>query len=64
MKYLVSLIWSFIFSFVAIFIITSILGNNGQSYSIENCAILAVIFTVGVALLEVAAVDKKRNEQN
>ncbi|AME09442.1 hypothetical protein HMPREF1983_00450 [Gemella bergeri ATCC 700627] len=62
MRFLVSLIWAFIFSFVAIFIITSILGSNGQSYSVQNCAILAVIFTVAVALLELLGFDRKRSE--
>ena len=62
MKFAISLIWSFIFSFIAIFIITSILGSNGQSYSLQNCAILACIFTVGIALLELVGFDNKRSE--
>ncbi|MGX7111470.1 DUF2929 family protein [Gemella cuniculi] len=62
MKYIVSLIWAFIFSFVTIFIITSILGSNGQTYSVENCAILSVLFTIFVALLEAVGFDKKRSE--
>lgn len=63
MKFLVSLFWAFIFSFIAIFIITSILGNNGQTYSVQNCALLAVLFTAGVAVFELLSFDKKRSEQ-
>lgn len=63
MRYIISLIWAFVFSFVAIFIITSILGNNGQTYSVENCAILAVIFTGAIALLELFGFDRKKSEE-
>lgn len=62
MKFLVSLFWGFIFAFIAIFIITSILGDNGVSsgITIQNCAILAFVFTLGASLLEVAVTERKK----
>mgnify|MGYP000850754869 FL=1 len=62
MKYIISLFWAFIFSFVTIFIITSILGNNSEVNTLRDCAILSVIFTVFVALLDAIGLDKKRRE--
>lgn len=62
MKYIISLFWAFIFSFVTIFIITSILGSNSEVNTLRDCAILSVIFTVFVALLDVIGLDKKRRE--
>ena len=54
MKYIISLFWAFIFSFIAIFIISSILGSNGLSGEnmVRDCGILAIIFTAFVAILE------------
>ena len=62
MKYIISLFWAFIFSFVTIFIITSILGSNSEVNTLRGCAILSVIFTVFVALLDAIGLDKKRRE--
>ena len=62
MKYIISLFWAFIFSFVTIFIITSILGSNSEVNTLRDCAILSVIFTVYVALLDAIGLDKKRRE--
>ena len=62
MKYIISLFWAFIFSFVSIFIITSILGSNSEVNTLRDCAILSVIFTVFVALLDAIGLDKKRRE--
>lgn len=62
MKYIISLFWAFIFSFVTIFIITSILGSNSEVNTLKDCAILSVIFTVFVALLDAIGLDKKRRE--
>ena len=62
MKYIISLFWAFIFSFVTIFIISSILGSNSEVNTLRDCAILSVIFTVFVALLDAIGLDKKRRE--
>lgn len=62
MKYIVSLFWSFIFSFVTVFIVTSILGTNSEVNTLRDCAILSVVFTVFIALLDILGLDKKRNE--
>ena len=62
MKYIISLFWAFIFSFVTIFIITSILGSNSEVNTLRDCAILSVIFTVFVALLDAIGLDKNRRE--
>ena len=62
MKYIISLFFAFIFSFVTIFIITSILGSNSEVNTLRDCAILSVIFTVFVALLDAIGLDKKRRE--
>ena len=62
MKYIISLFWAFIFSFVTIFIITSILGSNSEVNTLRDCAIFSVIFTVFVALLDAIGLDKKRRE--
>ena len=62
MKYIISLFWAFIFSFVTIFIIASILGSNSEVNTLRDCAILSVIFTVFVALLDAIGLDKKRRE--
>ena len=62
MKYIISLFWAFIFSFVTIFIITSILGSNSEVNTLRDCAILSVLFTVFVALLDAIGLDKKRRE--
>ena len=64
MKYIISLFWAFIFSLIAIFIISSILGSNGQSGEIlvPDCFILSIIFTAFVAILEAIGFDKKRSE--
>jgi len=62
MKYIISLFWAFIFSFVTIFIITSILGSNSEVNTLRDCTILSVIFTVFVALLDAIGLDKKRRE--
>ena len=62
MKYIISLFWAFIFSFVTIFIITSILGSNSEVNTLRDCAILSVIFTVFVALLDAIGLDKKSRE--
>ena len=62
MKYIISLFWAFIFSFVTIFIITSILGSNSEVNTLRDCAILSVIFTIFVALLDAIGLDKKRRE--
>ena len=63
MKYIISLIWSFIFSAVIVFIVSSILGTNGEINTLRDCAILSVIFTIFVALLDVVGLDKKREEK-
>ena len=57
MKYIISLIWSFIFSAVIVFIVSSILGTNGEINTLRDCAILAVLFTIFVALLDVVGLD-------
>ena len=62
MKYIISLFWAFIFSFVTIFIITSILGSNSEVNTLRDCAILSVIFTVFFALLDAICFDKNRRE--
>ena len=62
MKSIISLLWAFLFSFVPIFIITSILGSNSEVNTLRDCAILSVIFTVFVALLDAIGLDKKRRE--
>ena len=64
MKYIISLFWAFIFSFIAIFIISSILGSNGLSgvNMVRDCFILSIIFTAFVAILEAIGFDKKRSE--
>ena len=62
MKYIISLFWAFIFSFVTIFIITSILGSNSEVNTLRDCAVLSVIFTAFVALLDAVGLDKKRRE--
>jgi hypothetical protein len=62
MKYIISLIWSFIFAFIMVFIVSSILGTNGEINTLRDCAILAVIFTVFVALLDAVGLDKKQRE--
>ena len=62
MKYIISLFWYLTFSFVTIFIITSILGSKSQVNTLRDCAILSVIFTVFVALLDAIGLDKKRRE--
>ena len=63
MKYIISLFWSFIFSAVIVFIVSSILGTNGEINTLRDCAILAVLFTIFVALLDVVGLDKKREEK-
>ena len=63
MKYIISLFWSFIFAAVIIFIVSSILGSNGEINTIRDCAILAVLFTIFAALLDVVGLDKKREEK-
>ena len=63
MKYIISLIWSFIFSAVIVFIVSSILGTNGEINTLRDCAILSVMFTIFVALLDVVGLDKKREEK-
>ena len=62
MKYIISLIWSFIFAFIMVFIVSSILGTNGEINTLRDCAILAVIFTVFVALLDAVGLVKKQRE--
>ena len=62
MKYIISLFWAFIFSFVTIFISTSILGSNSEVNTLRDCAVLSVIFTAFVALLDAVGLDKKRRE--
>ena len=62
MKYIISLIWSFIFAFIVVFIVSSILGTNGEVNKLRDCAILYVMFTGFVALLDVVGLDKKRKE--
>ena len=62
MKYIISLFWAFIFSFITIFIITSILGSNSEVNTRRDCAVLSVIFTAFVALLDAVGLDKKRRE--
>ncbi|MEZ7764806.1 DUF2929 family protein [Gemella sp. 27098_8_92] len=62
MKYIISLFWAFIFSFITIFIITSILGSNSEVNTLRDCAVLSVIFTAFVALLDAVGLDKKRRE--
>lgn len=63
MKYIISLFWSFIFAAVILFIVSSILGRNGDINTIFDCAILAVLFTIFVALLDVVGIDKTREEK-
>ena len=63
MKYIISLIWSFIFAFVVVFIVSSILGTNGEVNTLRDCAILAVLFTIFAALFDVVGIDKKREEK-
>ena len=60
MKYIISLFWAFIFSFIAIFIISSILGSNGLSGEnmVRDCFILSIIFTAFVAILEAIDLTK------
>ncbi|WP_314085579.1 DUF2929 family protein [uncultured Gemella sp.] len=62
MKYIISLIWSFIFAFVVVFIVSSILGTNGEVNTLRDCAILSILFTGFVALLDAVGLDKKRKE--
>ena len=62
MKYIISLIWSFIFAFVVVFIVSSILGTNGEVNTLRDCARLSVLFTGFVALLDAVGLDKKRKE--
>ena len=62
MKYIISLFWAFIFSFITIFISTSILGSNSEVNTLRDCAVLSVIFTAFVALLDAVGLDKKRRE--
>ena len=62
MKYIISLIWSFIFAFIVVFIVSSILGTNGEVNTLRVCAILSVMFTGFVALLDAVGLDKKRKE--
>lgn len=59
MKYIISFIWAFVFSFVTIFIITAILGSNGETYDIKNCLILSVLLTLFSIILKYVAFDKK-----
>ena len=63
MRYIISLFWSFIFSAVIVFIVSSILGSNGEINTIRDCAILAVLFTIFAALSDVVGIDKKREEK-
>ena len=63
MRYIISLFWSFIFSAVIVFIVSSILGSNGEINTIHDCAILAVLFTIFAALFDVVGIDKKREEK-
>ena len=60
MKYIISLIWSFIFAFIVIFIVSSFLVSNGEVNTLRDCAILSAMFTVFVALLDAVGLDKKR----
>ena len=60
MKYIISLIWSFIFAFVVVFIVSSILGTNGEVNTLSDCSILSVMFTGFFALLDVVGLDNKR----
>mgnify|MGYP000975733947 CR=1 FL=1 len=62
MKYIISLFWSFIFAFIVVFIVSSILGTNGETSTLRDCAILSVMFTAFVALLDAVGLDKKRQE--
>ena len=64
MKYIISLFWAFIFSLIAIFIISSVLGSNGLSGGnmVRDSCILSIIFTAFVAILEAIGFDKKRSE--
>ena len=62
MKYIISLFWAFIVSFITLFIITSILGSNSEVNTLRDCAVLSVIFTAFVALLDAVGLDKKRRE--
>lgn len=62
MKYILSLFWGFIFAFIMIFIVTSILGTNSEVNTLRDCGILAVLFTAFVALLDALGFDKKRKE--
>ena len=63
MRYIISLFWSFIFSAVIVFVVSSILGSNGEINTIRDCAILAVLFTIFAALFDVVGIDKKREEK-
>ena len=63
MKYIISLFWSFIFAAVIVFIVSSILGSNGEINTIRDCAILAVLFTIFATLFDVVGIDKKREEK-
>ena len=63
MRYIISLFWSFIFSAVIVFIVSSILGSNGVINTIRDSAILAVLFTIFAALFDVVGIDKKREEK-
>ena len=51
MKYIISLIWSFIFAFIMVFIVSSILGTNGEINTLRDCA-----------LLDAVGLDKKQRE--
>ena len=62
MKYNISLIWTFKYANIMVFIVSSILGTNGEINTLRDCAILAVIFTVFVALLDAVGLDKKQRE--
>lgn len=61
MRYLVSLFWGFIFAFIAIFIIKSILGDNGNSLNLQNIALLSVIFSIGCVGLDAAVGKPNKN---
>ena len=52
----------FIFAFIVVFIVSSILGTNGEVNTLRDCAILSVMFTGFVALLDAVGLDKKRKE--
>ncbi|MBF0714399.1 DUF2929 family protein [Gemella sp. GH3] len=59
MRFVVSLFWGFIFSFIAIFIVKSILGENGSSLTLLNCSIFSLALSFGCVAFDKLATNSK-----